>query len=175
MITELIKTKRLKLIPIEKNDLELLFPLFSKRTIEDFTYMTETTDDMKNWMNEALNQKIRPWKIEFNKKVIGVIDMGLDENDTPGWEVGYFIDYDYQKNGFASEAVSSILKYCIDKHGADNIVAGITIHNAASRKLVEKLGFILKRTVLQDWKWRGKIYDSVYYYLDKNKLNYYEK
>lgn len=55
-----------------------------KKAIEDFVYMADSIKDMKNWIEEALNQKIRPWKIELDSDVIGVIDMGFDENDRPG-------------------------------------------------------------------------------------------
>lgn len=86
------------------------------------------------------------------------------------WETGYCIDEDYRKQGYASEALRCSLEWGIKNLNADNIEAGITIHNTGSRKLVEGLGFIYDRTEIKDWEWNGVLYDSVYYYLQKDDL-----
>ena len=120
-------------------------------------------------LKNDLSMKVIPWVIELDNQPIGVFSISPHQDDD-NWEAGYFIDFEYQKMGYATEALYCGLKWCIDKHGADNIEAGITIHNTASRKLVEKLGFILEKTVEKDWEWNGVLYDSVYYYLKKGNL-----
>ena len=169
MKTETLKTERLLLKPISENDKDRLFPLFSKETIEDYCHKVETITDMEKSIRNALSMKVIPWVIELDNEPIGVFSISPHQDDD-NWEAGYFIDFEYQKMGYATEALYCGLKWCIDKHGADNIEAGITIHNTASRKLVEKLGFILEKTVEKDWEWNGVLYDSVYYYLKKGNL-----
>ncbi len=169
MKTETICTERLILNPISKDDSERLFPLYRKSTIEDYCHSLETIDDMKRYIANDLTMKVIPWVIELDQKPIGVFNISPDETDSD-WEVGYFIDSEYQRMGYASEALSAGLRYCIENYWADNIEAGITHHNEASINLVKKLGFKYGKTCEKDWEWNGVLHDSVYYYLKKENL-----
>ena len=55
--------------------------------------------------------------------------------------IGYIIDPARQRQGIATEALAAMLDFCFDELGLHRIQAFIDPANAASRRLVEKLGF----------------------------------
>ena len=57
-------------------------------------------------------------------------------------EMGYYIADEYQNNGYATEAGKAMIWWAFDKAGQDMLSAFIKPENTASRRVVEKLGFI---------------------------------
>jgi len=56
-------------------------------------------------------------------------------------DVGWFINPEYQGNGYASEAALSILKFMFEKVEIEKIITSAAIVNPGSWKIMEKLGF----------------------------------
>ena len=59
-------------------------------------------------------------------------------------EIGYVISPNYRRKGYAYEAISNLVKLLLDDLKLDMIIAGCFEDNVASKKMLEKLGFILK-------------------------------
>jgi len=74
---------------------------------------------------------------------------------------GYIITPARQRQGIASEAVSAMLDYCFGALGLHRVQAFIQPDNAASRGLVEKLGFccegLLRDTLRVGDTWRDEL------------------
>jgi RimJ/RimL family protein N-acetyltransferase len=62
-------------------------------------------------------------------------------------DLGFAFLPEYWGNGYAREASAAVLSYARSKLGLSRIVAITTRNNGASRKLLEKIGFELERTV----------------------------
>lgn len=71
---------------------------------------------------------------------IGYVQAVRVEN---GWEIGYHIAGRYTGHGYATEAVSAFLPAVMDFLGISRISGVCLSDNAASRKVMEKCGFVL--------------------------------
>lgn len=60
------------------------------------------------------------------------------------WEVGFHIGGKYTKNGYATEAVKAFLPVIMNKLGIEKIKGICLSENIASRKVMEKCGFVLE-------------------------------
>lgn len=57
------------------------------------------------------------------------------------WELGYIISPDYQRRGYAPEAISALLRNGFAAAGIHRVVAHCNPENTASWKVLEKIGF----------------------------------
>ena len=62
--------------------------------------------------------------------------------DDGTWEVGYHIGAGYTKQGYATEAVKAFLPVIMPRLGLDRITGICLAENKASRKVMERCGFI---------------------------------
>jgi len=60
-----------------------------------------------------------------------------------GWEIGYHIAKKYTGNGYATEAVKLFLNYLRDNTDVKDLYGIALADNKASRRVLEKCGFIL--------------------------------
>ena len=63
--------------------------------------------------------------------------------DDGTWEIGYHIGGAYTKQGFATEAVKAFLPVILPKLGLRQIKGICVAENMASRKVMERCGFII--------------------------------
>jgi len=57
-------------------------------------------------------------------------------------EMGYYIADEFQNNGYATEAGKAMIWWAFDEAGQDMLSAFVKPDNTASRRVIEKLGFI---------------------------------
>ena len=71
--------------------------------------------------------------------MIGDIYVGIDE---PGGiaEIGFTLAREHQGHGYALEAVSAVVDDLVDRIGVHRIFAQLSKDNAASARLLERLG-----------------------------------
>ena len=72
-------------------------------------------------------------------------------------EVAYLLDKDYWNRGYATEAARISLGYGFEKAGLDRIIALAFPKNAASRRVMEKIGMAYKE-MIHIWKLNLVIY-----------------
>ena len=82
------------------------------------------------------------WMIELKDCThIGEICFkGLSEKGVV--EIGYGIADEYQGRGYATEAVSAIVKWALMQPGVTNVVAETEKSNIASQRVLNKAGFL---------------------------------
>ena len=80
-------------------------------------------------------------------------------------EMAYFIDEDYTGNGYATEALDSLFKWCMSISKIPYMILTIDCANTASCKVASKAGFELfeKRTPIGHEQPNMES-DSYYYY-----------
>lgn len=76
-------------------------------------------------------------------KLIGDVSMLLVNDDPLSVELGWIINEDWQGLGFATEAVSEMINFCVE-NGITEFSAEIHEDNAASIALANKLGIPIK-------------------------------
>jgi len=163
LIIEKIETERLKLVPISFDDIEPLFEIAQDpRSIEDFQYVPESIEDVRQWFLEDIEQSTPVWSIRLNGDVIGLIEAGIRKSGATS-EPGYFIDVKHQRNGYATEVLRPVVDWTFNNTDVHRIEVGITASNVGSRRVVEKLGFVLEGIMRKNWPFKGEWHDSAMY------------
>jgi len=105
-------------------------------------YQIENLDaEMKLFLK---NHTIRFYLSEILKpdRIIGTLSFtNIQQGSTGSCNIGYRIDKDCQRNGFASEALRFMLPIVMKDMHLYRIEADIMVNNAASIKLIEAMGF----------------------------------
>ena len=91
----------------------------------------------------VLKQERYNFKIFQDKKMIGGI--GLSEFNNKSCQVGYWLGKKYWGNGFATEALKSILDFGFHQLNLDKIYAAYKIGNEGSIRVLNKSGFEYSR------------------------------
>ena len=98
------------------------------------------------------------YAIAFEGKLVGFMnDVEIDGNSI---EVGYVIHPDWQNRGFATQALSALIKELF-RVGFQTVKAGFFQENTASRRVMEKAG-MRKIPYEDDIEYRGKTHHCLY-------------
>lgn len=144
-----IKTNRLILCPLGTEYLETTHVYASD--IENTKYMVhmpkETLDETREFLIacEKEWQQPEPLFYEFailmNEIHIGAVSIYLNEKrDTA--ELGWILNPTYHNCGYASEAVAAVMNFAKERLNICHFVAYCDTENAASRKVMKKLGLL---------------------------------
>ena len=91
----------------------------------------------------VLKQESYNFMIFQDKKMIGGV--GLSEFNNKSCQVGYWLGKKYWGNGFATEALKSILDFGFDQLNLEKIYAAYKIGNEGSIRVLNKSGFEYSR------------------------------
>jgi Acetyltransferases, including N-acetylases of ribosomal proteins len=152
--SKVIETNRLILRATEEQDLEILFNILKIPEVNKY-YLTskigESFEEEFPWqmkkLKRAKDKDVFQWSIVIkdNNKCIGQISV-QESKDNPSdiRDIGWFIDPSEQRKGYAFEAAENVIKYMFNDVEIKGIITSSAVHNPASFKLMEKLGFIRK-------------------------------
>jgi len=155
-----IETTRLILRPFVKTDMEALcFDGKQPSWLENVA--VELYDVEKSCASYTI-------QLKSNNTVIGHIFINKKPELNNELEMGYYIAEKYQNNGYATEAGKAMIWWAFEKAGQDVLSSAIRVGNKASRRVIEKLGFIYGGT-------RILTYDSIDYDFDYFRLYHIAK
>lgn len=154
LITEL-QTERLKLKKMDVSNSSSLFKIWSDPDVTKFMNINSFTDesqaiemiemfDLLSQENKAIRYSI--FHVESNQ-IIGSCGYNSLDFENLKAEIGYEISKEYWGNGFASEAVLTLVNYAFHNLHFNRIEAKIEPDNKNSIKLVEKLNFQFEGTL----------------------------
>ena len=137
---EEIKTARLLLRRFRESDYDDLFEFLSQLEDDEFEgYPGITYENGREHLRQRLgSEAFYAVVLHDSGKVIGNIYCGA--RDFAAKEVGYIINKDYQRQGYAGEALSAVI-YNAFQEGAHRIYAECDPRNTPSWKLLESVGF----------------------------------
>lgn len=92
---------------------------------------------------------------ESGRLIGDVVLFWRSENDREG-EVGYILDPRFSGRGYAAEAVAALLAVGFDGLGLHRIAARIDERNAASVRVVERLGFRREARLVESSWFKGE-------------------
>lgn len=134
----MIETERLKIYAASQSEMEQ----FIESQMIDVLKLAYT-----EMLNGCLNNPNQwewyaIWMIELKDGThIGELCFkGLDSNGIA--EIGYGISEKYRNNGYAAEAVKAVLEWTFNNPNVTSIEAETDSENAASKRVLEKCGFI---------------------------------
>ncbi|MEO8447865.1 MAG: GNAT family N-acetyltransferase [bacterium] len=114
---------------------------------------------------EKQNGKNFLFAIELDNIHIGGISLHLVENNS-AW-IGYYLDKNYWRKGYATEAVSKIIELGVKRFNLRKIYAHTLLGNEPSEKTLLKNGF-LELPSEKTFTKNGKTYNSKYFYKENN-------
>ena len=135
---EMLNTERLRLYPASREQMEGMIASEQDEELKKaYTEMLEgclRQPDQWNWY--------AMWMIEkTNGMHIGDLCFkGLQEDGIA--EIGYGILEEYQRQGFAAEAVNAAVMWALQQSGVTRVEAETEPDNQASQRVLEKCGFI---------------------------------
>ena len=153
-----IKTKRLRLLPLDYENLMLLKESradmeqnlglvssnltfsgeFRELRAETFEFWLENAGDMDSDYRWHTN-----WEIilaEENRSIGGASFLGAP-NRKGEVILGYILHQDYRKKGIMSEAISAISDWALKEGGARRVISFVQKESEAVDKLLKKCGF----------------------------------
>jgi len=147
---DVVESERLLLRHYEPSDLEALFAIHSDARVGTYTFSPATRAQAAERYEAAEAQCARcgaaPWVVRLRGDggVIGYGGLLLDPF-APGWgiEIAYFIAPSHWGQGFATEIARSAIAHGFETLALDELAAFTRPDNAASRKVLEKVGFEL--------------------------------
>lgn len=97
----------------------------------------------------AADPSLRPWlgramvlsETDGTRRVIGSIGFHGPPDEHGRLEIGYSVDPEFRRRGYALEAVRSMLDWARDRHGVCRFLASVRPDNTPSLELISRLGF----------------------------------
>lgn len=162
-----IRTPRLILRSARPDDLEAMHAVLSdpRATRWWSTPPHETLEQTRAWMDDMIaNGPDQPdFVIERDGVVIGKAGF---------WklpEVGYILHPDHWGQGLAAEAVGASIEHVFATSSLDELIADVDPGNAASIRLLERLGFVQTGSAKATIEIAGVWMDSLYYGLSRDR------
>ena len=167
--------EKINLRALEPEDLEFLFQIENNESFWEVSHTQKPFSKyiLKQYLESAHLDIYETKQLRFiieenvSKKQLGMIDVFDFNPQHKRAGVGILIHPDFQKKGFASEALSVLITYCFSHLQVHQLYANITSDNTNSIALFEKHKFS-KIGVKQDWILsEGKYKDEILFQLIK--------
>jgi RimJ/RimL family protein N-acetyltransferase len=160
-----VRTPRLTLRTARPDDLEAMHAVLSdpRATRWWSTPPHGTLDQTRDWLDAMLaNGPDHPdFVVELDGLVIG--KAGFYEMP----DVGYILHPDVWGRGLALEAVGAVIDHVFRTRDVETLTADVDPENAASIRLLERLGFVRTGSGERTWNVGGEWKDSLYYALSR--------
>ena len=146
-----IKTERLILRPLTLSDLNTAHEYAGDA--EHTRYMVYLPNDTIQETEYFLQKVASEWEketpryyefaITLDGRHIGAVSVYLSEDMKTG-ELGWIINKKHQGNGYVTEAAMAMLNFSRSTLKTDKIIACCDYRNAASRRVMQKIGLVLE-------------------------------
>lgn len=143
-----IETSRLVLRPFKSGDVEAAFGWLGDPTVMRFTptgpdtSIKQTKARLVNYQEHQTAHGFSKWIILDRRSGRGIGDSGLLELQEYGWiDLGFRLAQPYWGKGLATEAAAAWVRAAFDDFRIDRLTSFVHPGNAASIRVLEKLGF----------------------------------
>lgn len=157
-----LETERLQLRELTLLDAETMFHYFSKESViryfgmDSFENLEQAKTTIQTFKNRYEEGTVFRWGIEKKGtgQLIGTCGFHLINNHHKRAEIGYELDDTYWGQGYATEALQSMLAYGFETLQLIRIAAVVYVENKASQNLLSKAGFqeegLLRKHMIQN-------------------------
>jgi RimJ/RimL family protein N-acetyltransferase len=150
----IFKSTRLYVRYFKVSDLETIYKYRNDIRCSKYQTWADTSlNELKAFIYELRNKKIgKDWiqlAIIRSEDDLHLGDIYLNFDDS-SISIGYTIDADYHRQGYAYEILVQLLKYLKENHKQKSILAKVFIPNIASINLLHKLKFKRVGTIKKD-------------------------
>lgn len=173
-MTNIIETERLAIRKLTHDDFETLLAIMGKPEVMYAWEHGFNKDDVRAWIERQLIRYTKDgvgyFAVELKESGLLIGQAGLMKTTINGNEVveiGYIFDNAYWHNGYATEAVKSLIDYAFDSLKLPTVYCSIRPENKASIRVAKRLGMesFGSHTVV----YRGKEMPHIIYQLENPK------
>jgi len=165
-------TPHLILRPSSAGDAERAFEIRSEWEVSRMLSMASYPPDLqvlRGWFADHPRQwaagEAYRFAVEERGRFVGLVDIdGISEGQG---KLGYWLDRSVWGRGFASEAAAAVVRFAFAEAGLRQLRAGHAGDNAASAKVLRKLGFEPVDTVEMISHSRGELIQQRRYVLNR--------
>jgi ribosomal-protein-alanine N-acetyltransferase len=168
-----IHTERLFLRAVDTADANEIFFLRSDATV--LTYLdkapAKSIDEAVEFIERIQKDGAKAdgvlWGIALKESdaIVGTIGFWQMQKEHYRAEIGYALHPAWQGKGIMDEALKAVLQYGFETMKLHSVEANINPTNTASRKLLEKNGFVKEAHFKENYYYNGKFIDSIIYSL----------
>ncbi len=166
-----LKTDRLILRPLEEKDAADLFPVMNDPDVTANLLLPHPypAEKVSAWIRSchAAYEVCERYDLAVVRKdtgqVIGVCSLCKVSWEHLSAELVYWIGKPHWGQGFITEAARKVLEYGFLELGLERVCVGCFACNTASRRVIEKLGFIYEGTARGEYKKLGVRYDTLHF------------
>jgi RimJ/RimL family protein N-acetyltransferase len=178
VVDERLETARLWLRPVAPQDAEALFGIFSDRVVMQYWSTPPwTRREQADAMIEteaaglAAGTSVRLAVVRRDDEVVvGTCSLFSLEEESRRAEIGYAFAASSWGHGYAQEAGRAVIGFAFDALGLNRLEADIDPRNAASARVLERLGFRREGLLRERWIVAGEVSDSALYGLLRRDL-----
>lgn len=142
-----LKTERLILRREKLEDAEILYKFLgcdaemSKYTgWNPYITLVSARKKIEEDIRNSENKDFYSWVIQFKDEIVGTIGAYDYEPQTNNIEIGYSIFRNAWGKGYATEALSEVIRYLFEEKSMNKVHAWCHMENTASQKVLEKVG-----------------------------------
>lgn len=160
MTTQKIETNNLLLRPIQKEDIDRLYEMYTNPRV--MKYILDGSVFTRLQTEQRMEECLLDWKkhgfglnmmIEKSTGEIAgycVLRYFVDEHPELNGEIeiGYILDEPYWGKGYATEAVKACIQLGFEKHHFKRILATILPDHIASQQVVKKAGMVYTKDLM---------------------------
>lgn len=145
----ILETKRTILRAFNEHDLNDLYEYSSQDGVGEMAgwrHHVHINESKRRLTKNISNPNMYAIELKKNSKVIGCIAINeeFEENREDTKELSFILNRDYHNQGIMTEVIQRILAYLFDQ-GIEYVVAVCFQHNLASKRLIEKCGFVFEK------------------------------
>jgi len=161
----MLKTERLVLRPLTMADAPELQRLVGAREVALNTLRIPhpyPEGAAEAWIAKQGTTPEIVFAIEQQGQLIGAIGLS-PEPDHDRAELGYWIGVPFWGRGFATEAARAMVRFAFDEQALHRVTATVFSRNAASARVLEKIGMQCEGKLRQHFKKWGEYVDVDFY------------
>lgn len=151
----ILETERLILREIVESDAEFILDLLNQPSFIKYIgdRNIRTVEQSREFVETRFRASYRQfgyglWAVELKETSESIGICGFVKRDAlPEADIGFALLPQFERKGYAFEAASATMKYGEEKLNLKRVLAITSKDNAASGKLLEKLGFAFERFV----------------------------
>jgi len=173
---ESIETKRLVLRDFRIDDWKAVHEYAAdRRAVERMPWGPNSADQTIEFVRKAIEESGRPNRKTFElaiilreeDRLIGGTGLRVSGTENRDAGLGYIVNPAFWKKGYASEAAAAMVEFGFRQRGLHRIWAMCDPDNAASARVLEKIGMIgegrLRQNLWRKGDWRDSFLYSVLY------------
>lgn len=167
----LLETERLIIRQVRRSDAKELYELCRRPETSKYAHWSPHTSlyATKSYISYLLSLKRKHQLTGFvivekqSGKLIGTCSYVSIDEDYKTAEIGYCILKEYWGQGFAKEAVDSLLWYGFEEINLQRIYARVLPENIQSVRVLQKCGFTFEGTLRKGFYYKGQVSNVLLY------------